>query len=48
MVSHALLSRVERVRTIGEGQLASIDDDPNSRRDAGDSDHAPVVVQLND
>ena len=46
LISHALLDQIERVRTIGEGQLASIDYDPTSRRLAEDYDHALVIAHL--
>ena len=46
LISHALVDRVEQVRSIVGRPLPSIEDNPNERRDAFDSDHAPVLVQL--
>lgn len=45
-VSRALLERVTSVRAVIDRPLPSIIDDPNLRRDARDSDHAPVVAIL--
>lgn len=45
-VSHALHKQAKQVYTIGERDLASIDDDPTTRREARDSDHAPVIAEL--
>lgn len=46
LVSHALLDAVRNVRSVGDRPLPSVTDDPARRRDARDSDHAPVVVTL--
>ena len=46
MVSHVLVDRVSEVRTVTDRHLPSIGDDPNTRRDAQDSDHAPVFGQI--
>ncbi|WP_214415950.1 endonuclease/exonuclease/phosphatase family protein [Sphaerisporangium fuscum] len=46
MVSRALIERVEDVRAVVGHGLPSIGDDPAVRRDAPDSDHAPVVARL--
>jgi predicted extracellular nuclease len=43
-VSRALLERVTSVRALVDRPLPSITDDPNLRRDARDSDHAPIVA----
>lgn len=46
LVSHALHQQAKQVRTIGERDLVSIGDDPTGRRRARDSDHAPVLAEL--
>jgi hypothetical protein len=46
MVSHALIHRVTEVHTVTDRHLPSIGDDPNARRDARDSDHAPVLARI--
>ena len=46
LVSHALLDRVEDVDALVERPLPSVGDDPRARRDADDSDHAPVVATI--
>lgn len=46
MVSHALHQQAEPVYTVGERDLVSIYDNPEQRRTARDSDHAPVIADL--
>jgi endonuclease/exonuclease/phosphatase family metal-dependent hydrolase len=46
LVSRALLERVEEVHTLSAAGLASVGDDPVTRRDARASDHSPVLAQL--
>ncbi|MGI5146832.1 endonuclease/exonuclease/phosphatase family protein [Plantactinospora sp. CA-294935] len=46
MVSHALHKRIAAAGTIAAAGLTSIGDDPEIRRQAGDSDHAPVLADL--
>jgi exonuclease III len=46
LISRALLDRADQVRSTVSRPLPSIDDNPNERRDAPDSDHAPIIVQL--
>ncbi|MGH3737605.1 MAG: endonuclease/exonuclease/phosphatase family protein [Micromonosporaceae bacterium] len=48
LVSRALLQKIDSVRTGNhhDDGLPSVDDDPAARREARDSDHAPVVAQL--
>ncbi|MCT9930231.1 endonuclease/exonuclease/phosphatase family protein [Planotetraspora sp. A-T 1434] len=46
LVSRALLDRVESVRSVVAHGLPSVGDQPTARRDAADSDHAPVVATL--
>ncbi len=47
LISHALLGDVAGADSLVEG-LPSVTDDPRARRAATGSDHAPVVVQLQD
>ncbi|ETK37334.1 endonuclease/exonuclease/phosphatase family protein [Microbispora sp. ATCC PTA-5024] len=46
LVSRALLGRVASVRSFTGHGLPSVGDQPSARRDAADSDHAPVVATL--
>ncbi|WP_230394122.1 endonuclease/exonuclease/phosphatase family protein [Plantactinospora alkalitolerans] len=46
MVSHALHARITAAGTIAPAGLTSIGDDPEVRRQAGDSDHAPAFAEL--
>jgi exonuclease III len=46
LVSHALLDRVQEERSVIDHPLPSITDDPTERRDAVDSDHAPVLARI--
>ncbi len=50
LVSRALLENIVSVDSLvspsGESQLESITDNPNARRNATASDHAPIVVHL--
>jgi endonuclease/exonuclease/phosphatase family metal-dependent hydrolase len=46
MVSRALLERVEEVHTVRAAGLASVGDDPVTRRDTPASDHSPVLAKL--
>jgi predicted extracellular nuclease len=46
LVSHALHDRVEEVRSVIDHPLPSITDNPAERRDAVDSDHAPVIARI--
>jgi endonuclease/exonuclease/phosphatase family metal-dependent hydrolase len=46
LVSRAVLGRVESVRSVVDHGLPSVGDDPAVRRDAADSDHAPIVATL--
>ncbi|GAA4566152.1 nuclease [Planotetraspora kaengkrachanensis] len=46
LVSRAVLDRVESVRSVVDHGLPSVGDEPAARRDAADSDHAPVVATL--
>ncbi len=45
LVSHSLLSRVEHIDTAAS-DLPSVTEDPNARRHAPASDHAPVIAHL--
>ncbi|MEU4643671.1 endonuclease/exonuclease/phosphatase family protein [Micromonospora sp. NPDC023814] len=47
LVSRTLLDRVSQVRVIVDRTLPSITDNPTERRNARDSDHAPVLATLN-
>ena len=47
MVNQQLVRRVADVRSLVERKLPSITADPTERRDAKDSDHAPIVAHLN-
>jgi endonuclease/exonuclease/phosphatase family metal-dependent hydrolase len=44
--SRALLGRIASVATITQRPLPSVTDDPGERREARDSDHAPIVARL--
>jgi endonuclease/exonuclease/phosphatase family metal-dependent hydrolase len=46
LVSHALRDRVQEVRSVIDHPLPSIADNPAERRDAVDSDHAPVIARI--
>lgn len=46
LISHDLLEHVDKVDSIVDRGLPSIDDVPTSRAAATDSDHAPVIVEL--
>jgi exonuclease III len=46
LVSHALLDQVREVHSMVGHGLPSITDDPGERRDAADSDHAPVLARI--
>jgi endonuclease/exonuclease/phosphatase family metal-dependent hydrolase len=46
LVSRALLERVTTVRSLVTRRLQSVDDFPTRRRDAPDSDHAPVLATI--
>jgi endonuclease/exonuclease/phosphatase family metal-dependent hydrolase len=46
LVSRALIDRVTEVHTVTDRPLPSIGDNPNQRRTAKDSDHAPVIAQI--
>lgn len=47
LVSHALVERVTQIRAVTDRALPSIADNPNARRTAQDSDHAPVIAHIN-
>jgi endonuclease/exonuclease/phosphatase family metal-dependent hydrolase len=47
LVSRALLEKVESVRSFVDHGLPSVTEDAQKRRDAADSDHAPIAVTLN-
>jgi endonuclease/exonuclease/phosphatase family metal-dependent hydrolase len=46
MVNHPLVGRVSDVRSVIERPLPSITADPNTRRGAKDSDHAPIIAHI--
>jgi endonuclease/exonuclease/phosphatase family metal-dependent hydrolase len=46
LVSHALRDRVQEVRSVIDHPLPSVTDTPGERRDAVDSDHAPVLARI--
>ncbi|MFC4584882.1 endonuclease/exonuclease/phosphatase family protein [Sphaerisporangium corydalis] len=46
LASRALIERVEEVRSVVGHGLPSVTEDPGARRDAADSDHAPVVARF--
>jgi endonuclease/exonuclease/phosphatase family metal-dependent hydrolase len=46
LVSRTVVGHVSEVHTITDRRLPSIGDDPNTRRDAQESDHAPVFAHL--
>jgi endonuclease/exonuclease/phosphatase family metal-dependent hydrolase len=46
LVNHALVGRVAGVRTVTHRPLPSVGDDPETRRSAHDSDHAPIFANL--
>jgi endonuclease/exonuclease/phosphatase family metal-dependent hydrolase len=46
LVSHALHDRVQEVRSVIDHPLPSVTDNPGERRDAVDSDHAPVLARI--
>ncbi|MDH2424923.1 endonuclease/exonuclease/phosphatase family protein [Sphaerisporangium sp. TRM90804] len=46
LVSRALIERVEEVRSVVDHGLPSVTEDPTGRRDAADSDHAPVIARF--
>ncbi|WP_131764803.1 endonuclease/exonuclease/phosphatase family protein [Candidatus Protofrankia californiensis] len=46
LVSHALLHAVGQVDALVDRPLPSLGDNPASRRDARDSDHAPILAHL--
>lgn len=46
MVNQQLVRKVTDVRSLVERPLPSITNDPTERRDARDSDHAPIVAHL--
>jgi hypothetical protein len=46
LVSHALRDRVQEVRSVIDHPLPSVNDTPGERRDAVDSDHAPVLARI--
>ncbi|GII58011.1 nuclease [Planotetraspora thailandica] len=48
LVSRAVLGRVEAVHALVGHGLPSVGDQPGARRDAADSDHAPLVATLSD
>jgi len=39
--------KVTEVRTVIDRSLPSVTDNPNERRNARDSDHAPVLATIN-
>jgi endonuclease/exonuclease/phosphatase family metal-dependent hydrolase len=45
-VSHALLEPLPEVRSLVGHGLPSVTDDPHARREAADSDHAPIVAMF--
>ena len=46
LLSHPLIDHVTQVRSITDRPLPSIGDNPNTRRPARDSDHAPLIAHL--
>ncbi|GII83929.1 nuclease [Sphaerisporangium siamense] len=46
LVSRALIERVAEMRSVVSHGLPSISEDPTARRDAADSDHAPLYARL--
>ncbi|WP_405139632.1 endonuclease/exonuclease/phosphatase family protein [Sphaerisporangium sp. NBC_01403] len=46
LASRALIERVEEIRSVVGHGLPSVTEDPVGRRDAADSDHAPIVARL--
>jgi endonuclease/exonuclease/phosphatase family metal-dependent hydrolase len=46
LASRALIERVEEVRSLVGHGLPSVTEDPATRRDAPDSDHAPIFARL--
>jgi endonuclease/exonuclease/phosphatase family metal-dependent hydrolase len=46
MVNHPVVSRVTEVHALHDRPLPSVGNNPGQRRDAEDSDHAPIVAHL--
>jgi endonuclease/exonuclease/phosphatase family metal-dependent hydrolase len=46
LVSRALIERVEETRSVVGHGLPSVTEDPATRRDAADSDHAPIFARF--
>ncbi|GAA3814048.1 nuclease [Sphaerisporangium flaviroseum] len=46
LASRALIERVEEIRSVVGHGLPSISEDPDVRRDAADSDHAPIIARF--